>query len=198
MAYALYVNEATTRPNVTINIAGTDWSVTGPAGLPIGTWSHLAATYDGQRIRLYVDAVEVASQARPGSITPSSGPLRIGGNSVWGEWFEARVRLAAIAIAELARVLPQLSVGERAVVADHVRRLRDDGRRVVPRDRFGGAWGPEGPAGLSRRVLRRRYARRTRRRRRSVPARTARRSATKGDAWSPFGSSAAVSVPLPR
>ncbi len=69
---------------------------------------------------------------------------------VWGEWFEARVRLAAIAIAELARVLPQLSVGERAVVADHVRRLRDDGRRVEPRDRFGGAWGPEGQAWLSR------------------------------------------------
>jgi hypothetical protein len=84
LAYALYVNEATTRPNVTINIGGTDWSVTGPTGLPVGSWSHVAATYDGTRIRLFVGAVEVASRVRPGTVTPSSGPLRIGGNSIWG------------------------------------------------------------------------------------------------------------------
>ena len=68
---------------------------------------------------------------------------------VWGEWFEARVRLAAVAIAELARALPQLPVGERAAVVDHVRRLHDDGRRVEARDRFGGDWGPEGLAWLA-------------------------------------------------
>ena len=44
-----------------------------------GQWHHVAATYDGQRMRLYVDGVEVGSTAKTGSIdTNGSVPVAIG------------------------------------------------------------------------------------------------------------------------
>ena len=55
--------------------------------LPAGTWSHLATTYDGSQLRLYVNGTQVAQTAASGSIATSTAPLRIGGNAVWGEWF---------------------------------------------------------------------------------------------------------------
>ena len=47
------------------------------------TWTHLAATYDGATLRLYVNGTQVASQASRGTIVSSTGALRIGGNGVW-------------------------------------------------------------------------------------------------------------------
>ena len=74
--------------------------------LPAGTWSHLAATYDGSQLRLYVNGTQVAQTAASGSIATSTAPLRIGGNAVWGEWFsgwidEVRVYGRALSAAEI-------------------------------------------------------------------------------------------------
>jgi hypothetical protein len=44
-------------------------------------------TYDLTTIRLYVNGSLAASTATTGGVTTSTGPLRIGGNSVWGEYF---------------------------------------------------------------------------------------------------------------
>jgi hypothetical protein len=41
--------------------------------------------------RLYVNGVEVASRAQTGPVLVSDSPLRIGGNSVWGEFFQGRI-----------------------------------------------------------------------------------------------------------
>ena len=54
-------------------------------------WIHLAGTYDGSMLRLYRNGVEVARQAQSGPIATSSGVLRIGGNSLWGEYFMGRI-----------------------------------------------------------------------------------------------------------
>jgi hypothetical protein len=53
-----------------------------------------------------VNGVLVSSTAVTGAMTPSSGPLRIGGNSVWSEWFaglidEVRVYDRALSVGEI-------------------------------------------------------------------------------------------------
>jgi PKD repeat protein len=59
--------------------------------LPLRRWSHLAMTWDGLIARLYVDGREVARHALVGPAEASSGPLRIGGNAIWPEWFRGRI-----------------------------------------------------------------------------------------------------------
>lgn len=59
------------------------WAVTSnPATAPLtrGIWHHIAATYDGQTYKLYLDGVEVASRPGP-TITINPKPLTIGSYS---------------------------------------------------------------------------------------------------------------------
>jgi hypothetical protein len=85
LVYALYGNsDAATanRPAVDVFI-GSDAQVRGTATLPVGSWSHLAATYDGATMRLFVNGTQVASRALAGAMTASTGAFRIGGNSIF-------------------------------------------------------------------------------------------------------------------
>jgi hypothetical protein len=66
-------------------------SVTGPTAPALNTWTHLAATYDTTTIRLYVNGTQVATAARTGALTSSTGALRLGGNGLWGEWFAGQL-----------------------------------------------------------------------------------------------------------
>jgi PKD repeat protein len=92
--YTLYAGSPANRPSVIFNVSTTlsgERMVTGPSALPLNTWSHLAGTYDGATLSLYVNGVVVSSQAFSGRIQTSSSPLRIGGNSVWNEYFKGRI-----------------------------------------------------------------------------------------------------------
>ena len=55
---------------------------TGGNVLTSGVFQHVAATYDGSMMRIYVDGAEVASGAASGDIKPISPDLVIGRNSV--------------------------------------------------------------------------------------------------------------------
>ncbi|MFM8415482.1 MAG: LamG-like jellyroll fold domain-containing protein, partial [Planctomycetota bacterium] len=59
----------------------TAWShhLTAPEPLPLGRWVHLAGTFDGHTMRLYVDGAEVATLDRPGPIHRSHFELVLGG-----------------------------------------------------------------------------------------------------------------------
>jgi len=57
-------------------------------------------------MRMFVNGVQVSTRALTGAAIVSNGPLRIGGNSVWGECFrgaidEVRVYNRALSAAEI-------------------------------------------------------------------------------------------------
>jgi uncharacterized membrane protein len=63
----------------------------GTAPLPANTWSHLAVTYDGSLLRTYVNGVLVSSRVSQGEIASSSNPLQIGGDRIFGRYFEGKI-----------------------------------------------------------------------------------------------------------
>lgn len=91
LSYALYASDNTGQPPAGYIQLGGDQSVRGSSALALGTWVHLATTFDGSFLRLYVNGVEVASRSLTGSISTSTGALRIGGNAVWGEYFNGLI-----------------------------------------------------------------------------------------------------------
>jgi hypothetical protein len=103
--YGLYADQGGSRPLGQVFI-GSERSATGTAALPLNAWTHLATTFDGAVVRLYVNGVLAGSASFAGAMAASTGVLRIGGNSIWGEWFsglidEVRVYDRALAAGEI-------------------------------------------------------------------------------------------------
>jgi hypothetical protein len=58
---------------------------------PPNRWSNLAVTYDGTRLRLYVNGTQVSERSVTGAIKTTSDPLWIGGNRPYGEYFNGLI-----------------------------------------------------------------------------------------------------------
>lgn len=69
-----------------LHIAG-GWRTLSAAYPSLNAWHHLAATYDGSMIRLYINGVEAASQARTGAITANANVLALGNQTGYSEYF---------------------------------------------------------------------------------------------------------------
>jgi hypothetical protein len=89
-AYTLYANQNTTRPIGQVHIGG-EVNAVGGAALPLNAWTHLTATFDGSNLRLYVNGTLGTTTGISGSIPVTTGALRIGGNSIWGEFFKGMI-----------------------------------------------------------------------------------------------------------
>ncbi len=90
MPYGLYSTDDTGRPPAVygrVGAPGSEVRATGGSVLPTTSWSHVTGTYNGSTLRLYVNGVQVGTANLSGNLVASTGVLRIGGNSMWGEYF---------------------------------------------------------------------------------------------------------------
>ncbi|MFG2078717.1 LamG-like jellyroll fold domain-containing protein [Nonomuraea maritima] len=66
-------------------------SVAGPSSLPVNAWSHLALTYNGTYLRLFINGQQVGQTPFSDSLYDDGSPLRIGGNQPWREYFRGLI-----------------------------------------------------------------------------------------------------------
>ncbi len=107
----IYFLEATStngsRPAGGAKVGSSNIEAYGTAALAVNTWAHLAMTYDGANLRLYVNGNQVSSSARTGTISTSTNALTIGGDSIYtnqrfaGLIDEVRVYSRALSGAEI-------------------------------------------------------------------------------------------------
>jgi hypothetical protein len=115
--------------------SGSIMHVSGVRAEPVGRWTHLAVTYDGAVLRLYVDGAEVSSRAVSGEVLRTSDPLWIGGNRPYGEYF--RGVIDDVRVYDLALTPSEV----RAAMTTPLER-RDRGVGLVAAYGFASARGP--------------------------------------------------------
>ena len=77
--YLLSINSAD-KPICAIN-TGSSKIATGSTTTPTGAWLHIAGTYDGSDIRVYLNGVQDGSIAQTGNMPDTTAPLTIGAGS---------------------------------------------------------------------------------------------------------------------
>jgi hypothetical protein len=63
------------------------WQTLSAAYPSLNAWHHLAATYDGATMKLYIDGALAASRAQTGTITINANPLTLGNQTGFAEYF---------------------------------------------------------------------------------------------------------------
>jgi hypothetical protein len=87
-------------------LGGSVQYVSGPTANPLNTWTHVALTYDGSALRLYVNGTQAASRAAGGAIQTTTNPLWVGGNQPYGEYFNGLIDEVRV----YNRALPQADI----------------------------------------------------------------------------------------
>jgi len=95
------------------NIAGLSAATLSTALPETGQWSHVAATYDGAKMSIYINGVLAAQQNSTGAIRTTTNPLQLGaknGSTTAGDYFDGtlddvRVYDRSLAAAEVAALV---------------------------------------------------------------------------------------------
>ncbi|SJZ53391.1 choice-of-anchor A domain-containing protein [Sediminibacterium ginsengisoli] len=104
-----------------LNITGQGWvSLTAPYAA-VNQWNHVAATYDGTAMKIYLNGVLAGSRPMTGAITTNTNALRLGNQDGYEEFFagnvdEIRVWNRALPVCEIlnnmnCEVVPQQQTG---------------------------------------------------------------------------------------
>jgi hypothetical protein len=87
------------------------------AGVPTGSWSHVAATYDGSTMQVYVNGRQVGRTSSTRSILSNSNPLDVGA-SPWGPGYNWQGSIDEVAVYEMSlsdsRILAHYQAGVTA------------------------------------------------------------------------------------
>jgi hypothetical protein len=104
-----HANDGQNRLRFILRAGGQTTTLTASTGtLPLNTWYHAAATYDGSRMRLYLNGTEVGSIAKSGSLSFSLfssvnlGRSPRGTNYMHGAIEDVRIYSSTLAHAEIA------------------------------------------------------------------------------------------------
>jgi VCBS repeat-containing protein len=89
-AYVLLAGDASSLPAGYVRTTG-DLNATGSSGLAVNVWTHMALTYDGTTLRLYVGGAQVGSRAVTGSMVVTNGALTIGGSNLGAGYFQGLI-----------------------------------------------------------------------------------------------------------
>jgi len=91
---------------VTAWLNGVTRQAIAPTPIVLNTWTHLAATYDGSILGLYVNGTRVATNTVSGSLPSASGPAWIGKTPSYGVFQgkvdEVRIYNRALSATEIA------------------------------------------------------------------------------------------------
>ncbi|MBQ40842.1 MAG: hypothetical protein CME15_00135 [Gemmatimonadetes bacterium] len=118
-----------------------------PGGLSCGTWSHVAATYDGATMRWYVNGTLIGSQAAAGGMLIND-PVQIGGWSgnsgeqFTGDMDEVRVWNRALSAAEINAFRVRELTGADSGLVHYLRFNSEDAFTVNGNDHVR-TWAPQ-------------------------------------------------------
>jgi hypothetical protein len=91
-SYGLYASGSSPQGRPTARIFTTsDLTTSSNSAFTLNTWTHVGMTWNGTTLRLFVNGVQVASRTVSGSLAASTGPLRLGGDSLRNEWFSGLI-----------------------------------------------------------------------------------------------------------
>jgi Concanavalin A-like lectin/glucanases superfamily len=89
LAYGLYAS-AGGRPSAHV-FRRREYGLRARRALKRKRWAHLATTWDGKVLRLWLNGRQVRATRVRGPLTASTGMLRFGGNRIWREWFRGKL-----------------------------------------------------------------------------------------------------------
>jgi Concanavalin A-like lectin/glucanases superfamily/Galactose oxidase-like, Early set domain/Bacterial Ig domain/Galactose oxidase, central domain len=90
--YGLYAsaNGNSSRPTARV-FTTADFTTSTNSSFALNAWTYEAMTWNGTTLRLFVNGTQVGSITATGALAPSTGALRLGGDSVLGQWFSGRI-----------------------------------------------------------------------------------------------------------
>lgn len=97
-SYLLYVSDTNNQIYFRV-YTSSDGFISGPV-ISLNTWYHIAATYDGSNMRIYVNGVETSSGAQTGSVQGTSTKFSIGGffnNASPYRYFDGKIQNVVLA-----------------------------------------------------------------------------------------------------
>jgi hypothetical protein len=87
-AYALYANDQGDHAKAVSSPGSYVELLSSGVQLPLNRWVHVATTFDSSEFKIYIDGVLRNSMPVTDLLATGSDPLRLGGNSFWGEYLD--------------------------------------------------------------------------------------------------------------